>query len=40
MTEAADISSINAMLLGVSFDVSSLGDWIVLEVNFPRDELS
>ena len=42
MTEAADHSPINTMILGVSLDFGGVftWEWIVQEVNFPRDELS
>ena len=44
MTEAAGLSSINAMIFGMSFGVNSLADevswsWIILGMNYPRDEL-
>ena len=45
MTEAADLSPINAKILGVSLGVSSLGGelswrWIFLAMDYHRDEFS
>ena len=45
MIEAADLSPINAMILGMRLGVSSMGGelswrWIFKGMNNPRDELS